>query len=220
MVNNAHYRQQTEATESRRFDPSTLYSKNVDLDRVEVRKYNKNWTYVACEDSHPCAHCNCIAPHLNSIVIAVDGACRRNGTTEAVAAAGVFVGEESQYNKSVVLEGPRATNQVAELSAGILALQQAMEIQSKWSGDEPLQQVVIKADSQYLVKGMTEWVFKWKENGYRTSKGTQVTNSALFEELQGLIGQLNERGIEVLFWHVPRNWNKEADELAGKALRI
>lgn len=78
--------------------------------------------------------------------------------------------------------------------------------------------MVIKADSEYLVKGTTEWIFKWGTNGYRTSKGTPVTNSALFQKLQALVSKLNGLNVEVLFWHVQREFNKEADELANKAL--
>lgn len=94
-----------------------------------------------------------------------------------------------------------------------------MEIRTKGLGGERLRKVIIKADSEYLVKGMTEWVFKWEANGYWTSKGTPVTNSALFRQLHGLIRNLNAFDVEVLFWHVPRSRNKEAVELAGKALR-
>lgn len=79
--------------------------------------------------------------------------------------------------------------------------------------------VVIKSDSEYLAKGMTERVFKWQNNGYQTCKGTPVKNWELFKKLDGLIRNLNELDVEVLFWHVPRSRNTEADELASRALR-
>lgn len=214
-----HFISQTrEWTKNRKFEPNELYGEDIKIDDVEVRDDEETWTYVACDDGSPCQHCSCLQPHLDCIVIAVDGACKGNGSTQARTAAGVFVGTGSRYNQSTILTEPKATNQVAELTAGILGLSQAMEIQAHRPEGGPLHQVVIKSDSKYLVQGMTEWVFKWEGNGYRTSKGTAVTNSALFMELEMLIGKLNELGVEVLFWHVDRRYNKQADELANRAL--
>ena len=53
------------------------------------------------------------------------------------------------------------TNQVAELHAGIEALRMVASLIQ--NGDRPvrelqLEQVILKSDSEYLVKGMTEWV--------------------------------------------------------------
>lgn len=50
---------------------------------------------------------------------------------------------------------------MVELRAIIHGLQQALLIQNNRINGGDLYQVVIKADSEYLVKGMTEWVFKW-----------------------------------------------------------
>lgn len=212
--------QNGEWTQDRRFEPSSRYSDDVDLGYIEICDYDENWTYVACDDDRPCTDCNCLAPHLDCIVIAVDGACKGNGTPNARAAVGVFVSKTSKYNKSVLLAEPNTTNQVAELRAGILALDQAMEIRAKGLGEKQLRMVVIKADSEYLVKGMTEWVFKWETNGYRTSKGRPVTNLGLFRQLHALVRKINASDVEVLFWHVPRDQNKQADELASRALRV
>lgn len=56
-------------------------------------------------------------------------------------------------------------NQVAELRPGILALEQVTEILlTKALGEGQLSTVAIEADSEYLLKGMTEWVFKWETN--------------------------------------------------------
>jgi ribonuclease HI len=201
----------------RRFKPYERYSQNVDLDDVEVSE-DEYWSFVACDRAGPCEDCGCLSAHIDCIVIAVDGACWNNGTAGARAAAGVFVGDESEYNDSFVLKVTNPTNQVAELRAGIRGLEQALVIQSNGINGSDLQQVVIKADSEYLVKGMTEWVFKWKKNGYRTSRGTPVTNAPLFKRLEELVIKLNGLNVEVLFWQVPRDRNKQADTWANMAL--
>ncbi|KAL5610509.1 hypothetical protein FOBRF1_006626 [Fusarium oxysporum] len=219
MATNAHHQpDDRDWVQDRKFEPSSRYRDGIDLDLIEVTNDDEDWTYVACEDALPCSDCDCIAPHVDSIFIAVDGACRGNGQANAKAAVGVFFGRRSTYNQSVLLNQSYVTNQIAELKAGILALEQAKEIireNALYYG--PLHTIVIKADSDYLVKGMTEWVFKWETNGYKTAKRKLVENAKLFQELRELVGDLNRSNVEVLFWRVPREMNKEADKLANQA---
>ena len=80
--------------------------------------------------------------------------------------------------------------------------------------------VVIKADSAYLVKGMTEWIFNWRENGYTNAQDFPVFNADLFRSIDQQIIELNNAGVEVLFWHVLRSRNKEADRLANDAFGV
>ncbi|RYC81098.1 hypothetical protein BFJ63_vAg16004 [Fusarium oxysporum f. sp. narcissi] len=219
MATNAHHQSDDrEWAQDRKFEPSLRYGDGIDLDLIQIPSDDEEWTYVACEKDHPCSCCDRITPHLDSIFIAVDGACRGNGQANAKAAMGVFFGQTSKYNQSAMLSEPHVTNQIAELKAGILALKQAKEIaRVNALGDEPLHTTVIKADSDYLVKGMTEWVFKWETNGYKTAKRKIVENAKLFQELRALVGDLNASNVEVLFWRVPREMNKEADKLANQA---
>ncbi|RKK65700.1 hypothetical protein BFJ69_g16056 [Fusarium oxysporum] len=219
MKTTAHYQpEDREWTENRRFEPYSCYGDDIELDLIQIPSRDKNWIYVACQDGHPCSNCERIAPHIDSIFIAVDGACRGNGTPDAKATVGVFVGETSSFNQSLMLHQVPVTNQIAELSAGIIALEQARDIlRTRALGEDPLHTVVIKADSEYLVKGMTDWIFKWEANGYRNAKRDPVKNSTLFKKLQGLVNDLNISNVEVLFWHVPRGMNKEADKLANQA---
>lgn len=107
------------------------------------------------------------------------------------------------------------TSQKAELSACLLSLEKAHEL--KIVNGEVLHEVVIKADSQYVVKGMTEWILKWRWNGYKNARGAPVTNAALFQKLDEKVEAMGGDGIGVMFWHVPRARNEEADELANAA---
>jgi len=198
------------------------------LDGVSFENWDeeKGLTFVACEDDEPCQDCKGLASHEDCIVIAVDGACKDNGTAKARMAIGVFFGEGSVYNKSIRLKGDTITNQVAELQAAIVALQQVDEIHNTKSvtGGMQLYQVVMKADSEYMVDGITNWVPKlwtWsdKDKCYWTQKGNKVANSGLFRGLDLLVQKLNCAGVEVLFWHVPRGLNTAADKLANSVLK-
>ena len=67
------------------------------------------------------------------------------------------------------------------------------------------------------MKGMTDWIFRWNKNRYKTSKGFPVMNAGLFRSIEEEIFQLNALGVQVLFWHVPRIRNQEVHALANAA---
>ena len=51
----------------------------------------------------------------------------------------------------------------------------------------------INTDSQYLINCMTEWIFKWKRNNFRTCQGKEVENKMELEELDRLCQGLKIR---------------------------
>lgn len=131
---------------------------------------------------------------------------------------GVFVAPDSPYNVSHILIDNK-TNQTAEIQAGIMGLMVAQSLQSVFQVSVGgLSQVVIKADSEYFVKGMTEWIPKWERNGYKTAKGQPVVNQELFRSAMSWVKKLEGSGTTVQFWHVYREMNKDADWLANLAL--
>ena len=107
-----------------------------------------------------------------------------------------------------------ATSQTAELQACMAALDMAMIIK-KESLEEDLSQVIIKAHSDYVFKGMTEWTTKWAKNGWLNAKGVPVANGDLFRQVEQKITDLNDIDVEVLFWQVTKPQNQEADTLAN-----
>jgi ribonuclease HI len=113
---------------------------------------------------------------------------------------------------------PKPTNQSAELEACHRALRVSLDVTDKRVDGERLEQLVIKSDSEYLVKGMTEYVLKWKKNGYKNCKGKPVINADWFQALEETVAELESYGVQVFFWLVPRQHNQEADWLARSAL--
>ncbi|TVY15743.1 Ribonuclease H1 [Lachnellula arida] len=202
---------------TRAFDYEELYRRFEGLKPDIVESGTRGWTWVSCWRRAACGKCGRLQYHSNQIVIALDGACRDNGGSDPRAAIGVYVGEDNCFNfhtPLVSVEDP--TNQQAELTAGYAGLIRAITIKKEVLTD--LAWVVFKSDSEYLVKGMTSWIMNWKKNGFRTSTRAKVVNRERFEVLEKLVVELNGLGVEVRFWHVPREYNKEADALANKAL--
>ena len=196
---------------SRRFDPARMYPAGFDLTPIHDTTRQINIIPFPLEE---------VFVGYFAQLIAIDGGCRGNGTPQAKSAIGVYVAEESRYNTSLCLTDTDVhTNQRAELEACKDALDDLIDLrtpEAEYLG-LPLHRVVLKADSEYVVKGMTEWIFKWMQNGWRNAKGKPVANKELFKEIYDMVLMLKGVNVEVLFWLVPREENREADMLVNAA---
>lgn len=77
--------------------------------------------------------------------------------------------------------------------------------------------VTLHTDSQYLKNGVTDWMRRWKQNGWRTADRKPVKNKDLWEALDALV---SERAVH---WrwikgHAGHPENERADELARQGL--
>lgn len=106
---------------------------------------------------------------LATVHVFTDGACSGNpgpGGWGALIRAG---GHEKELSGG----DAHTTNNRMELTAAIRALQ-ALTRPCK---------VVLHTDSQYVVKGITEWLPGWKRRGWKNSQNKPVENRELWEEL-------------------------------------
>jgi ribonuclease HI len=156
--------------------------------------------------------------HTDCIVVAIDGACSNNGKPEALSSVGVYCADDNDLNVSCTLDfKDHHTSQLAELGACVRALYKAIRIKLERPFGQ-LGAVVIKSDSEYVVRGVTEWLPKWKKNGWKNCKGLPVANAIEFQMIDRAVEQL-EQDIIVKFWLVPRKLNEMADSLAKYALK-
>jgi len=92
-----------------------------------------------------------------------------------------------------------------------------MEIMAAIQGLESLTRpsiVRVYTDSEYLRKGITEWVTAWKRNGWQTAAKKPVKNADLWMRLDSAVRQHDVQW----FWvkgHAGHRENERADELAG-----
>jgi len=106
------------------------------------------------------------------VEIFCDGACSGNPGPGGYGAILRFGGRVRELSG-----GARdTTNNRMEMTAAIEALRQLKR---------PCR-VLITTDSQYLVKGMTEWIEGWQRKGWRNSKKEPVVNKDLWELLLAL----------------------------------
>jgi ribonuclease HI len=114
------------------------------------------------------------AQELREVEIIIDGSCLGNPGPGGWACI-LRCGEHER-----VLQGgvPDATNNRMELAAaieGLRALKRAC-------------QVTVLTDSEYVRRGITEFLPRWRSNGWRNASGKAVANQDLWEQLEELAG--------------------------------
>ncbi|KAK8195459.1 ribonuclease H-like domain-containing protein [Phyllosticta capitalensis] len=159
-------------------------------------------------------------------VIFTDGSCLNNGTGNARAGFGVAVGENPHDKWSYSFTGPgERTSQKAELLAvtqGIAQAAQAISQKPKkycWSQQKTTKAFVIATDSKSVVQGVINNLPEWKANGFLNSKGYPIRDEAEFRQLDATITKYENLGWSIGLWYVPREYNQEADDLAGNGAR-
>lgn len=151
---------------------------------------------------------------VNFQEIYVDGGCRGNGYPGAVgAAAACFMdrwGGHTDYTRKLSRDRYEPTSQRAEILAVILALEIARD---KYRGVD----VEIFMDSQYAHGCMTDWIYNWRENGWRNKAGNPIANQDLICKATDL-SDILRREVAVEYTWIPRGENTIADRACNRAL--
>ncbi|WP_421621015.1 ribonuclease HI [Alkalilimnicola ehrlichii] len=132
-----------------------------------------------------------------------DGACRGNPGPGGWGVVLRYGGHERTLHGGE----PHTTNNRMELTAAAQALEAL---------DRPCV-VHLTTDSQYVRKGITEWMAGWKRRGWRTAARKPVLNEDLWRRLDAL----NQR--HEVHWHWVRGHsghaeNEQADALANRGI--
>jgi ribonuclease HI len=144
---------------------------------------------------------------VSPVHIYTDGACKGN---PGPGGWGVLL--KSGVTRKELYGGERlTTNNRMELMAVIQALQALKRPCA----------VTLHVDSQYVLKGMTEWLAGWKAKGWRTAAKQPVKNQELWMALDELVSQ----GGHAIDWRWVRGHdgdpgNERADELANLGVEV
>ena len=139
----------------------------------------------------------------DEVVIYTDGACKGNPGPGGWGALLVYKGAE----KELWGGDPNTTNNRMELMAaiaGLIALTRPCSVK-------------LVTDSQYVMKGIQEWLPNWKKRGWKTASKEPVKNADLW---QALDEQVNRHQVE---WqwvrgHTGHPGNERADQLANRGV--
>lgn len=138
------------------------------------------------------------------VTIYTDGACKGNPGPGGWGAI-LFYGDKK---KEICGGEPATTNNRMELMAAI----QALELLNR-----PCK-IELHTDSQYVMKGIQEWIRGWKARGWKTADKSPVKNDDLWKRLDAA----RERHDVDWRWvkgHAGHPLNERADALANEGLR-
>ena len=140
---------------------------------------------------------------VGQLIIHTDGACRGN---PGPGGWGVLL-SWNDTRKELSGAEVATTNNRMELTAAIMGLT-ALKRPTL---------ATVQTDSQYVIKGITEWLPVWKERGWRTADRKPVKNQDLWERLDQLAGQHTLRW-QWVKGHSGDPGNERVDELANLAI--
>ncbi len=144
---------------------------------------------------------------MNSIDIYTDGACKGN---PGPGGWGAWL-KSGDAQKELCGGELGTTNNRMEMTAVIEALA-ALKRPCK---------VTLHVDSQYVLKGMTEWLPGWKARGWKTASKEPVKNVDLWQRLDALVNS----GEHQIDWRWVRGHNgdpgnERADALANRGVEM
>lgn len=142
---------------------------------------------------------------MNHVTIYTDGACKGN---PGPGGWGAWL-KSGAAEKELCGGEPHTTNNRMELLAvieGLTALKRPCHVS-------------LYLDSQYVRKGITEWLKGWKAKGWKTSSNQPVKNVDLWQRLDHLV----EHGGHDIRWHWVKGHagdpgNERADALANRGV--
>ena len=139
-----------------------------------------------------------------AIEIFTDGACKGN---PGPGGWGVLL-RLGEHEKRLYGGELDTTNNRMELLAAIRGLEALKRPAS----------VVLTTDSQYVMKGVREWMPNWKKRGWKTASKQPVKNVDLWQQLDALVSQ-HEVEWRWVRGHTGHRENELADELANMGVQ-
>ena len=141
---------------------------------------------------------------MNNVVIYTDGACKGN---PGPGGWGALLRSADGSEKELCGGELGTTNNRMEMMAVIEAL---------GALKRPCV-VVLHLDSQYVLKGMTEWLVGWKAKGWKTAAKQPVKNVDLWQRLDALVAShtIDWRWVK---GHAGDPGNERADGLANQGV--
>lgn len=142
---------------------------------------------------------------MQEVFLFTDGACKGNPGTGGWGALLQF----GIHSKELFGGEANTTNNRMELTAviqGLTALKRPCIVN-------------IYTDSQYVKKGMQEWIHNWKARGWKTASKQPVKNVELWQALDTEVNkhQVNWHWIK---GHAGHAGNEKADELANRGVNL
>lgn len=154
-----------------------------------------------------------MAPRKKTIIVFTDGACCGNGYDGSYGGIGVHFPNGEFNDISLPYKFPNCTNNKAEFYAIFKALQTVYR-----EHDYDKVRVLLKSDSKYCIRSLTEWLPAWEANDWKNASNKPVLNLKWIQAIKAIMDVA-----EIEFQHVPAHTrskdpnsvgNHKADRLA------
>lgn len=149
-----------------------------------------------------------------NVEIWTDGACKGNPGIGGWGALLKF----GQVEKTLHGSEPLTTSNRLEIHGGEpLTTNNRMEMMAVIEALRALKRpyvVTLHVDSQYVMKGMTEWIHGWKQRGWKTADKKPVKNVDLWQLMSGEVAK-HEIRWQWVKGHAGDPGNERADQLAN-----
>lgn len=150
-------------------------------------------------------------PKKETLIVFTDGACQHN---PGPGGWGAYILDYTQEKKYFLWGGVcQSTNNKMELQGPL----EALFFVGKTHGFS--RNVVIFSDSQYVVKGITQWIHNWCRNGWRTAGKKDVENQDLWRALQEESQKFLSLSWQWVRGHDESQENAVAHDLAQKGMK-
>jgi ribonuclease HI len=144
---------------------------------------------------------------MKPYILYVDGACTNNGRPNAKAGWGAVLTNPQGDTLELAAPlppGDRQTNQRAELMAALVALSRC----------KPGAPITLISDSQYVIKGINEWMPGWKARGWKKKDKSDPDHLDLWLLVDAQL-QLKDITAVWVEGHAGNPGNMRADALAN-----
>ncbi|VDO46034.1 unnamed protein product [Onchocerca flexuosa] len=122
---------------------------------------------------------------------------------------GIFWGPNDERNAQLSLTGSKLTNIRAEIQAVSLAALQNLLLFKACSLD--FERIIIKTDSQFVVKVINSWLSKWRSNEWKKVDGKQIENMGDIQKLSRYTEMIKMR-VEHTYGHQKYDESKGLEE--------
>lgn len=140
--------------------------------------------------------------------IYTDGACRGNPGVGGWGAILIYADPDGELQRRELWGGEAlTTNNRMELTAAIQALAALKRSCT----------LTLYTDSQYVRKGITEWISNWKQRGWKTAAKKPVKNAELWQALEEQVSRHEVHWVWVK-GHSGNAGNELADALANRGI--
>lgn len=138
------------------------------------------------------------------MLVYTDGSCSNKKGGYAF----IVINDKDVVEKYDKMDG-ECTNNIAELTAIYQALLYVKDLDEK---------IIIRSDSEYAILSLTQYLKKWKLNGYKTANNQPIKNKALILSIDALL--TTNIKFEHVRAHQGEQYNERADYLANLGRKL